>query len=445
MRWLFKDFKAAKGVWGGVAFTIAVCQIVLTVLNSVIAIQNDMLDDPQWHALTVNYKYVTSFMLWSSLLMGVLVIFLVMGSAIRQRRRQLALLALQGATPLQLLVITQVQVIVISVAASLVAAVVAPLLLGPWTRSLALLDGHGIALPIEWQLVPWAWAQACRLFGCMVAVIGTGFTISALNRVSPVEGARMSTNPPARLGGFRAFCVVVVGCGAATLLALPSFTTAHVDAGLLHGMGMRQLLPQFQSIGNYCVGALVCIVCTLGLGAPVILKYVTKAWTALLAMPSPVWSIVRRQSVARIHRSSTTMVSFAAGLTLFFGLLEISAVSAQSVRDIPQLRGMTNADAAQMLTYFMGPLCIAAAGAIAGFVISARGRSLDTALVNVAGATPAQLKAMAALDGLIIITTTLIISLISTLALGGAFLGGIANVHALSTFPIPWGHGRSQP
>jgi putative ABC transport system permease protein len=58
-----------------------------------------------------------------------------------------------------------------------------------------------------------------------------------------------------------------------------------------------------------------------------------------------------------------------------------------------------------------GPaVAIALAGALAGIVISARGRALDVALTSINGAGPGQSWAATALDGAIAMSTSLVIA-----------------------------------
>lgn len=94
-----------------------------------------------------------------------------------------------------------------------------------------------------------------------------------------------------------------------------------------------------------------------------------------------------------------------------------------------------------MLITLLGPALVATlAGVCAGYLISARGRSLDLSLISIAGGDPNQLELMSALEGFIMATTAVLISFISSLLPVMAYVVGFRKAFGAASIGIPLAH-----
>ncbi|MED7620907.1 UNVERIFIED_CONTAM: ABC transporter permease, partial [Bifidobacterium longum subsp. infantis] len=120
---------------------------------------------------------------------GMLMVLLVVSSAIRQRRRALALIALQGATPGQLTSRVCAQVLLLEVAATLVSLIVSPALArGLYPFATRQLEANGL------PCLPQAGtgmlrAGRCRIvLGFAMALVGPPLTVLVVGGIAPVDG-----------------------------------------------------------------------------------------------------------------------------------------------------------------------------------------------------------------------------------------------------------------
>ena len=108
------------------------------------------------------------------------------------------------------------------------------------------------------------------------------------------------------------------------------------------------------------------------------------------------------------------------------GLLTAGGASTVAMSKVPGIANATAGGTLELLYGFWAALLVAVVGVIAGFAIAARDRDLDLALLSIAGANTQQLTAISVLDGIIVMTTGIII------AAGGTGLVG------LSTATVCW-------
>lgn len=138
---------------------------------------------------------------------AVLIVLQVVSSVINQRRRNLALLALQGATPWQLTSLTCLRVFVSALAASVVSLAASFLLARPlyaWEASQFMIGRQSFIN--SHQLASWAAGASC---GVLVVLIGTLLTIRTISQISPVESLRAAIIPPRAAGVVRRIAAVL--------------------------------------------------------------------------------------------------------------------------------------------------------------------------------------------------------------------------------------------
>lgn len=129
MRGLLRDFRDAPVVWGAVLLLLAVVQCVSGMVMVMLSNARMAMAVPGLHGRAVMFSMELSGPpLVPMIVVGMLMVLLVVSSAIRQRRRALALIALQGATPGQLTSRVCAQVLLLDVAATLVSLIVSPAL-----------------------------------------------------------------------------------------------------------------------------------------------------------------------------------------------------------------------------------------------------------------------------------------------------------------------------
>ncbi|HBC96001.1 MAG TPA: ABC transporter permease, partial [Clostridium sp.] len=126
-----------------------------------------------------------------TLFAGVLVIMMVVSASIQQRRSDLALFSLQGATPMQLTLRTCAQVLLLDAAASVISLFISPQLARLLFSFFAVqLEAPGLpytAVGIPRMVLSWSYGIG---IGFVVAVVGAFLTIRTVSRISPVEALR---------------------------------------------------------------------------------------------------------------------------------------------------------------------------------------------------------------------------------------------------------------
>lgn len=115
------------------------------------------------------------------------------------------------------------------------------------------------------------------------------------------------------------------------------------------------------------------------------------------------------------------------------GLLTAGGASTVAMSKVPGIANVTAGGTLELLYGFCAALLVAVVGVIVGFAIAARDRDLDLALLSIAGANTQQLTATSVLDGIIVMTTGIVI------AAGGTGLVGLSTatvfwplIHSLS-------------
>lgn len=410
MKGALSDLRAAPIVWGAVCLTMFVSQ---TIMCSIIAART---------AIDLGYRgpdegmgsSITGPAMIFSVIVSVFVMLWVITSALNQRRHQLALLVLQGALPWQLLLrnllIVMALFVLAIVASSILVPVVTPLLFGllvkPFNLQVTYTNAHILAS-----------LRIGFIISGITILIGTVLTVHSLSRIRPIEALRQSQDPPKTISVFRVLAGTVFFIGALCMLLIPGFATQRLEVS--HHADFNAIEGKWTGFIGFSMGGMFLLVFALAFVAPYLLHWFTRLWTHVVAVPSSTWKLARQQAVGRIQRQGATIIPMTAGLSLlmtFAGVLSTMIVSLQVA--FPEQAGTvpTTSTMFESLLAVIGPaLIIAVTGAVAGLLITSRGRRLDLALTYVSGAEVGQLKVLGALDGAITMATSILLAFFITL------------------------------
>ena len=435
MRLLLRDFKDAPLAWSGVALVLIASQTMVGLLAMMLSSAKALGDLPGMaeQGRTAYQNLMIPFV--ALLVAAVLIVLQVVSSVINQRRHNLALLALQGATPWQLTSLTCLRVLIVALAASVVSLAASLLLARPlyaWETSQFLIGRQPFIA--SHQLASWAAGTSC---GILVALIGTLLTIRTISRISPVESLRAAIIPPKTAGLARCIAAALCLLAASTVMLMPIMQARTIpDEQLVRLNTAAPILPiaMGSTFGFMLLLAAIC------LAGPSLLGTVTSGWTRLLALRQPSWLIACRQASARMRSLSSTVIPLIVGVSLLMMTDSFYQTSAESSSLLPPNLDVSNSDFSMLITLLGPALVVTLAGVCAGYLISAHGRSLDLSLISIAGADPNQLELMSALEGFIMATTAVLISFTSSLLPVMAYAAGFHKVFGAASIGIPWAH-----
>ncbi|MDF7641065.1 hypothetical protein PT279_05610 [Bifidobacterium sp. ESL0784] len=412
MKGALKDLKAAPMVWGAVGLVLVVGQTMLSLFMAL------------WESLkractgscvgtSGDQSFVMTMPLFFLIVMFAFVVLWTVSSALAQRRRQLALLVLQGATPIQLLMRTIVVVAVLFVVANVAAFVIVPLVAQGFYRFyMPIAIDVGSFPPYVGSGVYPALMRGA-IFGGATVLVGTIFTMRSIARISPIEALRQSQNPPRRIGVKRMVMVIVLFLAALVVLsisglALKPVSQATIMAGKAFTDSTSALLIWTAMLGMFL------LVFALALAAPLILGRFASWWTSI-PIPSATWKLAGQQSSGRINRQRGTVMPLVIGLTMTMTFSSILATFTTTMNYIaPGVKGYKSASLERILAVLAPAIIVALAGVVAGLCISAGARKVDAALTYVAGADIGQLTVLSFLDGAIMSATSVLLAFIVT-------------------------------
>lgn len=437
MRGALKDLRASPVVWGAVWLALVVSQ---TVMCSIVAARSAI--DLSYHGPDKGLSSSLSGPIIAfSIIMAVFVMLWVVTAAFNQQRRQLALLALQGATPIQLLVRNLLVIVVLFVLAVVVSCLltpmVAPYLFSLMTKAFSLslayrsdhlLQSLGIGL----------------LIAAATVLVGTVLTIRSLSKIRPIEALHQSQDPPKHVSIFRMLLGIALFAGSLCMLIIPGAATSRLKLADLSNTGGRNPIES-KATGfiGFSIGGMFLLVFALAVLAPYIVRCFTYVWTHLIPIPSSTWKLARAQAVGRIDRQSTTIIPVTAGLALFMTFSGVLQTLTDSLKKFSSMEHSmsVNPNLLTNLMALLGPaLFIAIAGAIAGLLITARSRSLDLALTYVSGAQIGQLRALGTLDGVITMVTATLLAFVVTLGSTASTAFMLKRYLGFSRLSVQWGY-----
>lgn len=415
MRGALSDLKAAPIVWAAVWFSLVVSQ---TVMCSIVAARTAV--DLDYHGSEQGMgTNLTGPVMVFSVIIAVFVILWVVTAALNQRRHQLALLVLQGATALQLLIRNLLIIIVLFLVAAVISCLLVPVVT-PYLFSL-LIKAFNLSLTYR---IPQDQLFASVRMGLIIAgvtvLVSVVLTVYSLSRIRPIEALRQSQDPPKQVSALRILLGMILLVGSSCMLVLPGIATRKINLKeLSHSTGTNPIESKTTGFIGFSLGGMFLLIFALAVFAPYIMHWFTKGWTHLIPLPSSVWKLARQQAVGRIQRQSATIIPVTAGLSLlmtFSGTLHTLADSLKSVSNASTTGTSLNPHMLTDLIAMLGPaLIIAFAGAVSGLLITARGRNLDLALTYVSGAEIKQLRVLGMLDGVITMVTATLLAFMITL------------------------------
>ncbi|OZG59947.1 permease [Bifidobacterium lemurum] len=435
MRLILRDLHDAPLAWSGVMLVLTVSQTMLGLLAMMLSSARALGDLPGMdeQSRTAYQNLMIPFV--ALLVAAVLIILQVVSSVITQRRRNLALLALQGATPWQLTALTCLRVLILALAASLISLVASFLLARPlyaWETSQFLIGRQPFIA--SHQFTSWAAGTVC---GVAVALVGTLLTIRTISRISPVESLRAAIAPPKTIGWMRRILASLCLLAALAFMLVPVMQAQSIPADQLTRLHTAEpILP----IGMGSTFGFVLLLAAICLAGPALLGVVTSCWTGIIAPHVPSWLVACRQAGSRMRNLSSTVIPLAVGVSLLMMTDSFYLTSTESSRLLPPNLEVDSSDFSMLITLLGPALVVTLAGVCAGYLISAHGRSLDLSLVAITGADPGQLELMSAFEGLIMATTTALVSFVSSLLPIVVYAEGFRKIFGVSHIGIPWIH-----
>lgn len=339
---------------------------------------------------------------------GMVVVGSATALALSARRGALARLALNGATPGQLVLLVLVQLSAVGLLSSLIGAVLALLALKP---ALAFLAHErveaGTPMPTPDPVyTPWPLLLTAALAIGVAVLGGLRQTIRA-SRVDPVDALRQHSGDGQiiRMTGGRIVCTALVGL--VLFAAYGSIAAFTAD-------------PGSETVSNLVLlsmTVLVLFAVVLALLAPVAIGPVTRAWVALVPVRSAVWQLARRMVSARARRLTRSVVPVMMTIGLLLGMLAIwESIESTLIANRFDVE-ITATGPASLLVFLGLPLLIALAGGVGSLIMMSRQRDAELALYGVVGATPRQRVLIPALEALIVTVTATILGLVMA---GGA-------------------------
>ena len=434
MRGALSELKAAPMVWSAVLLAMVVSQ---TVICSLIAIATIIDQDYQGPEQVLGSTYTCPALAFS-VIITIAVLLWVMNSALNQRRHQLALMVLQGALPWQLLawnLLIVMGLFILSIAATcLLLPVITPLIFAMVTN------------PLDLHLT-YAGSHLFNSLGKGLAFsaapifISTLLTIRSLSKIRPMEALRQSQDPPKRIGVFRFLLGIVCLIGAGCMLLIPAFALAtNPRASQMSSDAAPDRMTVFLA---FAMGGMFLLIFSLAAFAPYLLPGFTAIWTRIVALPSRTWRLAGQQAVGSIQRQGAAIIPMTAGLSLLMTVSGgLSTMITTLLVAFPHTPGSVPATTdmfASLLALTGPPIIIAITGAIAGTLITSKGRGLDLALTYVSGAGIGQLRVLGALDGIITMITSTLFSLVITLLCTSSLTFMLSRFMGKAQMSVQWG------
>lgn len=394
-RIVLAELRDSWAAWLGVSlgfvmtgFSVALSALIV---RSALAAGGTVVPEPE--ALT--YAFIGGINLVLCVVVGLSVVATGTGLVVDSRRGAVARLALSGATPVGVVVTILSQLTAVALASALVGNLLAAVALGPALLYLMAergSDSAGIAVP---PVVDPGVLLAVDALWVLVALAGGYRQASRASRIPPVEALRQAQG----LAGRRPRAV---GRGIRAAVALLFIAGMFAAVPLLAQTRTKETFSQVMQLNLL---TLVVVGWLLAELMPALVRPLTATWTRLVPTRDPIWGIARATVAARAERlaGSVTPVMFTIGLT--FGVLGLpatyNAIFAAAGIDVR----LEHVGAATFLADLGLALLIALCGSVGSLFMMSRQRDAESALLGIAGATPAQ-RTSAAVGEAVIVTGT---------------------------------------
>ncbi|MFV0428568.1 MAG: FtsX-like permease family protein [Arachnia sp.] len=374
-----------------------------------------------------SYTVVQALLAGSVCLVALPVVSSATSLVVDSRRGSLARLALAGASPRHIRGTVLSQLAAVALASAVIGDAIGLALVRPWV-ALTQASGDTGTATLEPTYSPWALLLASGTT-VVVALIAGGRQARQASAIPPVEALRQSQAPLKRvrirpLGWIGLLLTLAVGVG--------SFASVPVQIAHRYSETFSNLL---------IIGAMQMFIWGIAIAflGPVLMRPVTRAWTALIPVGSAPWVLAKASVTARTERlyKSVTPVLFAVGIlvgSVVTGESLAATLAAYAEADL--VAGMGGI-LTELFTFGL-PLAVAFAGSISSLVMMTKQRDADLALLGVAGATPAQRILIPAFEGVIITVTAALLSL-GMIAPSLMFFGyAIPSMDVAWHLVIPW-------
>lgn len=438
MRGILRDFKDVPAIWGSVLLVLTTVQCVMGTMLIMISNARAAGTVPSLHDKAATFVMELSGPpLLPMIVVGVIMVYLVVSLAIHQRRRAFALLALQGATPAQLMLRACVQVLALDVVATLVSLAASPWLArGLYPFATAQLESAGLPFMDESVSATGAAWLIGALGGFLMAFVAGLLTIRSMARIAPVEALRESADPPRTAGPIRLALAGLAGTGAPIVLA---FGVLHVKRTSMARMTVQVTFSSMSPLAYAAMIAMLLYVVAICFAGASALSGAVRAWSGVIRIPVPAWRIARQQMSSRVSRASGAIVPLTAGLTLLMSYESLASTISAWLAKIPGPAADFEVPGFLRIVALIGTsLIVVLAAVCAGYLIAQSGRDLDLALLAISGATRGQLHAIAALDGLMMVLTASLLAFIPSALITLAFGIGVYRSFGVIVVGVPW-------
>lgn len=363
---------------------------------------------------------------------GIVALVVISGGArmvVDSRRGALARLALAGASPRQVIASVLVQLAAVSLACAVIADIIALATLDPYLGFLTTGVESGLEIAKPAPVYAVGQMLLANLGVVAVALIGGYSQARRAAAVTPVEALRQAT------GGteFRMRPVrwVFAILGVALLIGL--FAAIGPIASERNSETVSTLL-------QLSVIALMVFVVVVSLLAPLLIGPLTQAWTRILPIPDPAWTLTRLNLAARGAQFARSAVPVIFTVGLMFGLLSIfpTIYATSLINEFPG--GVITLDKANLgaVLSLVGPaLAIALAGGVGNVFMMSKRRDAELALLGITGATPNQRQRMAVLEALILTATSTMLGLPAYAVMAAYFALSLSRVGYTPALSVP--------
>lgn len=413
--------------WLGVSLSFVTISFALA-LSALVAISSS--NAGAAGRISEQASFGMAFVGWQNLVLSALTALSVVGSStalvVESRRGSLARLAISGATPGQVRGTVMTQLVAVTLASAIVGDLLAVAVLRPVLAYLFLRPGEDPRMPEP--AYDLGAMMLATVVGVVIALVGGYRQATLAARVPAVEALREAASGPPegrymsrlRWTGAAVTAVVVLG----TFVAVPlAARTAGKEAMSILLTASLFMLPVFGML--------------LALLAPVIVRPVTRAWTALLPVPSPSWALARRTVTARAGRFAKSVIPVMMTVGLMFGLMAITSTLNVLLHQVLGYE-LENLGYDSLMTLLGLPLAISIAGGVGSIVMMSKQREAELALTGVVGATPAQRVLMPVLEGLIVTVTATILGVVMMAVSLTLLAIGVSVTKFTFGLDIPW-------
>ena len=374
-------------------FTLALAS--LTLLTGVSAVQSGALDF--WKSAA--FTFGPGLNLFFCAIVGAVVIGSATSLVVDSRRGSLARLALTGATPGQVVSTIMSQLIVVSLACSVVGDALALIAFEPTLRYLANDPGEPVAVPLA---IYAAWpVLLANLFAVGLALLGGFKQARQASRIPSVEALRQATGDrEERMTRGR-----WVGSGLLLLIVVAAY-------GAIPALTAVRTKETFSNIFVLSMVILVLSAALLARIAPLVVGPLTRLWTRMVPSFDPSWDLARNTAVAKAARLIKSVIPVMMAMGLLFGMVAIGQSMQSSLYAMGENIELSGVNASAMLTFLGLPLLIAMAGGVGSLIMMSKQRDAELALSGIVGTTPGQRLAMPVFEGLVIGVTGALLSLL---------------------------------